>query len=334
MRAAYHPRIPLLGALKKLRRGPDGARPVVDDGGTGLVCYCRRVEYPAVREAIAGGAKTIADLQRETTACTRCFGCRPELERVLRLNLGAEFKREPTIWLSDDLRKRDAPRPMYMPVLAGFAGSEVHTRAIVFNWEGTDEPVPFRADLLRPDGVRVKVYERSVANGSSAIIDLAGEEVAAALPDGIGVLKLVLSTADVGSLRPYFHLVTPTGITTTHEKRGASDINRIKARNYHWVFPVGIGDRDEEAYFFATNPSTVPMPGELVWTPSGGEQESVAIEPIEFEQTACVALHEAFPAIRHGRVGGSVHLTPPTHTVAGFILRHSPAEQLWRVQHL
>jgi len=314
-----------------LRRKPPR---VADDGGVGLVCYCRSVEYTTVRGAIAGGARTIADLQRETTACTRCFGCRAELERMLRLNLGDEFRREATVWLPEELRRTEPPRGMYMPLLVGFAGSEVSTRVIVFNWEGPPEPVAFRADVLRPDGVRVKVIEQEVADGCSAIVDLGGEDVRAALPDGIGAVKLVLDAESIGSLRPYFHLVTPTGVTTTHEKKGPRDLGRVKTRSYHWVFPVGMGARDEEAYFFCTNPSMVPMEGKLVWTASGGGTAEVDVPPLEFDQTACVPLHEAFPEIRDGSSGGTVHLTPPTHTVAGFILRHEPARGLWRVQHL
>jgi hypothetical protein len=71
-----------------------------------------------------------------------------------------------------------------------------------------------------------------------------------------------------------------------------------------------------------------------VWTASDGRSAEVAVPDLEFDQTACVALHEAFPEIRDGSVGGTVHLTPPTHTVAGFILRHDPERELWRVQHL
>lgn len=231
---------------------------------------------------------------------------------------------------------------MYMPVLAGFRGAEVDTRVIAFNWEGEEKPVRVRADLLRPDGVRVKVWTQEIPYGCSAVLDVDRATVGALLPEGVGVLKLVLDTDEIGSLRPYFQFLTPTCITSTHEKKGpskrgkkdqATGIRRYD-RSYHWIFPVGVGERDEEAYFFCTNLQLDPMEGELVWTSDGGGTSSVPIPTLELDQTACVPLHESFDDVRTGARGGSVWLTPATHVVAGFMIRHDRERQLWRVQHL
>ncbi len=76
------------------------------------------------------------------------------------------------------------------------------------------------------------------------------------------------------------------------------------------------------------------MPGELIWTSSTGHSARTPVPTLEFDQTACVPIHEHFPEIRTGVEGGAVHLTPATHAVAGFMIRHDPRRQLWRVQHL
>jgi NAD(P)H-nitrite reductase large subunit len=66
-----------------------------------LVCHCRRVPYTTVEKAILRGAHSIADLQRKTTACTRCFGCRFELEGLLKAHLGDDYHHQTTIALPD-----------------------------------------------------------------------------------------------------------------------------------------------------------------------------------------------------------------------------------------
>jgi hypothetical protein len=66
------------------------------------------------------------------------------------------------------------------------------------------------------------------------------------LPDGFGVVKLVLDAGLVGSLRPYFHFRTPTCVSTTHEK-GAPRPEVRRDRSYHWIFPIGEPATDEEA---------------------------------------------------------------------------------------
>jgi hypothetical protein len=69
-------------------------------------------------------------------ACTRCFGCRFELEELLQAHYGDRYHHESSIHIPDGYEKAAIPNPMYMPVLAGFRGYEVDTRMIVFNWEG------------------------------------------------------------------------------------------------------------------------------------------------------------------------------------------------------
>lgn len=307
---------------------------VIDDGYRGVVCHCRKVEYETVREAIGGGARTVADLQRRTTACTRCFGCRSELERMLQLHLGDKFQHQATVTLPPEYSLTKSPRPMYMPVLAGFRDAEIDTRVIVFNWEGPEVPVAFRADLLRLDGRRVKVWNYEVGYGSSAVLDLSRAAIGDLLPEGVGVIQIVLDAEAVGSLRPYFHFVTPTCVSSTHEKKGPANPEKKKTRNYHWIFPIGVGRRAEEAYFFCTNTQMHPMTSELVWENNAGEVASTPVDTLEFGQSACVALHEHFPAIFSGAEGGAVRLSPATHAVAGFMIRHDREAQLWRVQHL
>lgn len=298
------------------------------------VCHCRRVDYGTVRKVIRRGANSIADIQRRTTACTRCFGCRFELEGMLKEVYGDAYRHETTITLPQTASKVRLPRSMYMPVLVGFRGYEVNTRVIVFNWEGPERPVGFRADLLRLDGSRLQALQHAVACGCSAVLDFSREAVGELLPEGVGVVKLVLDTEEIGSLRPYFQFVSPRGITSTHEKKGPTNPQRQVARSYHWIFPIGAAKRDDEAYFFCTNTQTAPMVGQrLVWQRDGGATESTELPALEFSQSACVPLHECYRTLNDGE-GGSVRLEPATHIVAGFMIRHEPETQLWRVQHL
>jgi bacterioferritin-associated ferredoxin len=298
------------------------------------VCHCKHVHYATVEKAIRKGARSMADIQRATSACTRCFGCRFELEEMLRSRYGDAYTHEQTITLPDRVKRTRLPRSMYMPVLAGFRGYDVDTRVIVFNWEGPKEPIPFRADLTTLDGARVQAIEHTVAPGSSAVIELGREHIGDLLPDGVGVIKLVLETEEVGSLRPYFHLITPTCISSTHEKKAPNKPDRLEQRNYHWIFPIGAGRRDDESYFFYTNTQTAPMEGQrLVWQSTGGTVEETELPTLELGQSACIPLHERFETLNNGE-GGAVRLEPPLHAVAGFMLRHEPEAQLWRVQHL
>lgn len=301
---------------------------------TPYVCHCKHVHYAEVDKAIRKGAKTMADIQRATTACTRCFGCRFELENMLRAAYGEAYHHETTITLPENAKRAKPPRAMYMPVFAGYRGYDVDTRVVVFNWEGPEEPIPFRADLSTLDGTRVQAIEHVVGPGASAVLDFSRERLDGLLPDGIGVVKLVLETEEVGSLRPYFHLITPTCISSTHEKKGPADPERLKERNYHWIFPIGRGRRDDEAYLFYTNTQTTPMEGQrLIWQSTGGTVEETPLPVIELGQSACIPLHERFQTLNAGE-GGAVRLDPPLHAVAGFMLRHEPEAQLWRVQHL
>ncbi|MDA0164752.1 (2Fe-2S)-binding protein [Solirubrobacter ginsenosidimutans] len=312
-----------------------------------LVCHCRQVSHSAVEASIASGkARSIADLQRETTACTRCFGCRFELQRMLKEQLGDEF--QPTAFvapldqspglIATALRRiRGAratlPRRMYMPVLDGFAGRDVRTRVAMFNWAGDEEhpgrPVTLRADVLGLDGERHHVINETVAPGGTRVFDVAGP------PDGIGALKLVVDAESLGSLRPYFHLITPTGITSTHEKAGPVSPRSFEGqRPYHWIFPAGASDFEEEAWLFITNTQQRPTSGqELVWQDTDGREQRAPLPVLELDQTGWIPLHEHFPDLLGGRAG-VVRITPASHKFAGFIVRYQPDGDLWRVQHL
>lgn len=48
-----------------------------------LVCYCLRVEKPAIVAAIESGCDTVEDLSARLRVCTGCGGCRPDLEDLL-----------------------------------------------------------------------------------------------------------------------------------------------------------------------------------------------------------------------------------------------------------
>jgi bacterioferritin-associated ferredoxin len=309
-----------------------------------LVCHCQRVPYETVQQAIdEGRATSLADLQAETTACTRCFGCRFELERMLEDALGSGYVRAPFLRLPQAgtdgrLGPSGVRRRMYLPVLSGFRGYDVRTRVILFNWphSADDEhgDVELRADLHAQDGTRHKVWNASIGPRRSAIIEI-DASTAGDLDQGIGVLKLVVDTDQLGSLRPYFHLLSPGGLSTTHEKAGVAtpDVDTSR-RRYFWIFPVAASPFPEEAYFFATNTAARPLAGhELVWRSEGGAEERVPLPELGLDQTACVPLHQHFPAIGTGRESGTVRLSPSVH-VAGFILRHDPRRSLWRVQHL
>jgi hypothetical protein len=206
---------------------------------------------------------------------------------------------------------------------------------VVFNWEGPREPVHFRVDLMQPSAERVSTWHRQVANGSSAVIELSRDTIGTLLPGGVGVIKLVLDTAEVGSLRPYFHLWTPTAVTSTHEKKGARNPNKLSDRRYHWIFPIARSSRPEEVYFFLVNTQLETMTDQrLLWQSVDGETAEVPLPPIAFEQAVFVPLHEHVPSIAAGTKPGSVRLEPAAFTVAGFMMRHDPEAQLWRVQHL
>jgi len=311
-----------------------------------LVCHCRRVTRGTVSEAIRRGeATSLPDIQRQTTACTRCFGCRFDLERMLREALGdgytpTPFLTRPEVFEGEVTRGRTLPRRMYMPVFAGYRGHEVTTRMVLFNWadEADDgsSPVKVRADLLTMDGTRIEVWETTIEPRCSAILD--GREIIleGALEEGVGVVKLVVDTLSLGSLRPYFHLVTPTSISTTHEKTGPHDLDRgVRPRRYNFMFPIASPTRPEEAYFFCTNTEAPPMEGQhLVWRDEDGEEESHALPRLELDQSVCAPLHEVFPAIGAGTGQGTVRLEPALHKVAGFMVRVDREAALWRVQHL
>jgi hypothetical protein len=97
-----------------------------------------------------GRAQTLAEVQQATTACTRCFGCRFEVEALLREELGERYvptavvTREPesrslggrlrvTLRNVRDRVAAAPPQKMYMPVLQGLGGRDVSTRLMLFN---------------------------------------------------------------------------------------------------------------------------------------------------------------------------------------------------------
>jgi bacterioferritin-associated ferredoxin len=302
---------------------------------TGFVCHCLHVPYETVEQAIRDGARSIADVQRATSACTRCFGCRFELEALLQEQLGAGYRHQATVTPPADYGRVRVPQPMYMPVLSGFGGYEVDTRVIIFNWEGQRRPVGFRVDLMRRSAERVAAWRHEVLPGSSTLVDLSRAAVGPLLDDGVGLVKLVLDQADVGSLRPYFHLATPTSVTTTHEKKGPKDPRRQGPRGYHWTFPIGRSRRNEEVYFHFVHTQLEAMRDQrLVWQSADGESVSIPLPTLEFEQSVLVPVHEHVSAVAAGTKAGSIRLDPALSKVAGFMLRHDPHEQLWRVQHL
>jgi bacterioferritin-associated ferredoxin len=332
-----------------------------------VVCHCRQVSYEAVEEVIeAGLATSLSDLQRRTTACTRCFGCRFELELMLEDRLGPGFERSEIVTLPVEdppapsrwtgLRRRilgrsadpaapggPLPRRMYMPVLEGYRGHEVRTRAILFNsFDEQDErsgrrpEVSLRADLLALDGSRLGATQVSVEPRHSAVLEVGDMAPSGGLPDGIGVLKLVIDATQLGSFRPYFHLVSPGGITSTHEKAAPRATRRAPGpRPYFWLLPVGFGTRPEEAFIFLTATQTQPLDRhELVWQPEHGPVSRAPLPKLGLDQSACVALHEHFPAVASGEVAGTVRIEPNAGVPAGFMLRLDPERDLWRIQHL
>jgi bacterioferritin-associated ferredoxin len=327
---------------------PARSSPVAAEAGE-LVCHCRRVTYDRVDEAIgAGQIETLADVQRVTTACTRCFGCRFELERMLKEALGERYVRAPFVTRlkpgagehgPGSALAASLPRRMYMPVLEGYRGSDVRTRVAIFHWNGGSNgagtPIEVRADLLRLDGERLGVWAASVGPGRTAVLDVRDIAGAKRLTDGVGTLKLVVAAEQVGSLRPYFQFLGAGGTSSTHEKsnprrEGATSHDR----SYYWVFPVGAGRRPSEAFFFCVNAISYPITGrELVWNAESGEIASTSLPELELDQAAFVPLHEAFPAINAGGTAGTVRISPTAH-VAGHIVRRDPGIDTWRVQHL
>jgi bacterioferritin-associated ferredoxin len=306
-----------------------------------LVCHCRQVPYSVVADAIdSGQAQSLADVQHTTKAVTRCFGCRFEVERMLAERLGDRYVRGAVVFRPPDDEDAEAARDtkrMYMPVLHGLAG-DVRTKVTLFNWsdQGDDAPpVSVRADVLDMHGERLDVMSGTVAHRQSLVLDISGRLPEGALPEGAGVLKIVLDAEEVGSLRPYFQFVTPGGITSTHEKSAPRrELGRRRLRRYHWTFPVGLSTRPRDAYFFFTNTLLQPLTDHaLVWRSETGEEARVALPTVELDQSLCVPLHEAFPEVASGEQAGTVRMDPATH-IAGFILRHDREADLWLVQHL
>jgi bacterioferritin-associated ferredoxin len=304
-----------------------------------LVCHCRRVPYSEVAAAIENGAETLAKVQEATDACTRCFGCRFELEQMLEDRLGDRYRRTPSVSLVSS--KTGVPRVMYMPVLEGFDGHPVNTRILMFN-SPEDEAQPsngggaitVRLDLIRLDGRRLAARELTLSRGGTAIVEASGLASPSALDRGAGMAKLVIQSEQVGSCRPYFQLHSPDGVTSTHEKKAARPKSKL-TRHYHWLFPVGHSFGPQEAWMILTNTQSVPMVDqELIWQSDTGAEARAPVPPLERDQTALIPLHEHFSDVAAGGIAGAVRLAPPSHKVAGFMLLREPGLELWRVQHL
>jgi len=333
-----------------------------------VVCHCRQVSHETVEEAIdAGRAASLADLQRQTAACTRCFGCRFELEAMLEDRLGPGYDRTDVVTLPveepppaprrlDGLRRLlgrgptpapaagPLPRRMYMPVLDGFAGHDVRTRVILFNsfderdaGGGRRPDVSLRADLLAPDGTRLSATQVNVKPQHSAVLDTREMMPAGGLLAGLGAVKRVADAAQRGSFRPYFHLISPGGITSTHEKAAPrpSKLGTPGLRSYFWLVPVGYTRRPEHSYVFLTATQPEPLDRhELVWQPESGEEVRSPMPRLELDQSACIPLHELFPAVGRGDRGGTVRIEPNQGVPAGFMIRLDPERETWRIQHL
>ena len=311
------------------------------------------MSYGTVEEAIRSGrAKSLGDVQRRTTACTRCFGCRFELERMLTAHLGDAYRPAPAarlleqkVSLMQRLAIRVRPRPevlprrMYMPVLDGYAGSDVRTRVTIFNWrderDAGDAVAPsVRADLLALDGTRLAVWNHVVPSRGSVVLDVRTLFERSPRPEEAAVVKLVVDAENLASLRPYFHYVTPAGVTTTHEKAGGRHPDHMPSRWFHWVFPMGESRIDDDPYIFLLNTQTAPIEGqELIWAGVDGSEERWPVPTLELDQSVFVALREALPGAARGRAG-TVRLSPPLHKVAGHMMRHEREADRWRVQHL
>jgi bacterioferritin-associated ferredoxin len=336
---------------------PKQPQDVAHVGGE-MICHCRQVPYATVEGAIQERrACTLAQVQRETTACTRCFGCRFEIERVLKAELGDAYvptavvtrEVEPesvgplrrVVRRARGMRQRVAPlapQKMYMPILEGYGGHDVTTRVVLFNLhderQEQGQEVSLRADLTALDGEREDVWRATIAPRHSTVLNVREMLTGRTLPDGIGLIKLILDSDTVHSLRPYFHLISPGGVTSTHEKRGPRRPHLVAKRGYHWILPVAPKPRPGETYFFLTNTQTTPIEGRsLIFRDTEGREQSVEVPVLELDQAVCVPLHEHIPEIAAGTARGSVRLAPSVH-VAGWILHRDVEADLWRVQHL
>lgn len=62
--------------------------PNQSDDGDELLCHCLQVTRRTARAAIAAGAHTLEDLQRQTGACTGCHTCYVECQALLKATDG------------------------------------------------------------------------------------------------------------------------------------------------------------------------------------------------------------------------------------------------------
>lgn len=48
-----------------------------------MICFCKQVDYIAIRKAMINGARTIEEIKEMTGAGTGCGRCIPEIEKIL-----------------------------------------------------------------------------------------------------------------------------------------------------------------------------------------------------------------------------------------------------------
>jgi bacterioferritin-associated ferredoxin/mannose-6-phosphate isomerase-like protein (cupin superfamily) len=53
-----------------------------------IICHCKQVSYAAIRKAMVGGARTVAEIQEITGAGTGCGNCIKDIEKILSVACG------------------------------------------------------------------------------------------------------------------------------------------------------------------------------------------------------------------------------------------------------
>jgi len=62
-----------------------------------IVCHCYAVRDRTIQRAIHRGATTLADVQAECGAATRCGGCEPAVRALLADSRGADHMYESVV---------------------------------------------------------------------------------------------------------------------------------------------------------------------------------------------------------------------------------------------
>lgn len=55
-----------------------------------IICHCKQVTFGDIRKAMAGGARTVEEIQEITGAGTGCGGCIEEVEKILSVACGCK----------------------------------------------------------------------------------------------------------------------------------------------------------------------------------------------------------------------------------------------------